>query len=414
MTEKVSYIREKDAKLNSFVCNVGRFLVSVLIVYYVFYNERYGHNTMIVYGSFVVLFICICINLFFEGAIVFRDFHVGIWVNFIIGIYCIFPGYFVAFYTKALLENVKTVLQYAFIIFSAFYLAQRTKNGIEWVLITINVAALICFYSLLTNPFSKIGGRYSLSELNNPNTLGVAFVMGMFSVAYRFKPSFARSLISLLQSGIMLYGIMLTGSRKSFITAIILFVFFIWNMIKENRAHLKGHQKGLFTIVLFIIIFFSLRYLIDFYNNSDISSRMNSMADDDSNDNRIYFYQKAFEVFLEKPFFGGGLEQFRYWSGIGSYAHSTYAESIADFGLVGCLIYYYPILLTGFRIVSKIRNGKTSYQTKLIAVLYIGEMFLGIGQIFFLDIYHYLMWLILYLSTNEHHISNGIKCKYIQ
>ena len=55
------------------------------------------------------------------------------------------------------------------------------------------------------------------------------------------------------------------------------------------------------------------------------------------------FYKIAWQIFVEKPLLGGGLNQFRYWSGTGAYSHSTYAEAIADFGLVGCIIYFFPI-----------------------------------------------------------------------
>ena len=326
----------------------------------------------------------------------------GIWINFGIGIYALVTGLIVAYNIDWLLESVQMVLQYSFIMYAVYYLASKTKNGINWVLVTVNIAALICCAFLLYHPYSRINGRYSLSERNNPNTLGVILVVGIFSVAYGIKPSIKHILIALPQIGIMLYGVIMTGSRKSLIAALVIIALALWEVLKEVKKHLSTNQLLLVLVVFTIIMVVGSKYLLSFYRTSRVAERMQIMQESHEEDeNRILFYKRAWEILLEKPFFGGGLNQFRFWSGFNAYAHSTYAEAIADFGIIGCIIYFFPLIITGRIIIHNAFFYTSTYKNRLLVVLFIVEVFLGFGQIFFLDFVHFLAWTILYFCGFE-------------
>ena len=146
--------------------------------------------------------------------------------------------------------------------------------------------------------------------------------------------------------------------------------------------------------------------------------------DNSGNQKRVRFYKQAWEIFLEHPFLGGGYDQFKYLSGTGGYAHSTYAEAIADFGFVGCTIYFIPILYASYQILKKALLTERSFASLLMAALCIAELFLGAGQIFFMEFYHFLAWSILFFYSREVN-SEGqriqekealtdSKCKYIR
>lgn len=395
---------------------IGQLMVSILIVYYTWYNEKYHHNTVIVYGAFAILAVCVLLDMFLNRSIDYKQFHIGIWINFAIAIYAILIGMLIAYNKEALVESAKLVLQYSFIAFSSYYLALSSKHKMDWILITINISALICCYFLFRNPYSQITGRYSMSSRNNPNTLGVVLVMGIFSIMYRIKPKLKSIIFGLAQTGVLLYGIIMTGSRKSLIAAMIVLALSSWDIMKEAKNKLNQYQFWGMVIVCVVAIAIGSKYILDYYFNSRISQRMQTMVESQNEDaNRILFYQKAWEFFQEKPLFGGGLDQFKFWAGTGGYAHSTYAEAIADFGFIGCVLYFFPILYSGKQIIRKVftKHGCHAY---VVLSLYLAELFLGIGQVFFIDIIHYFAWTIIYFETNEQTEKEqiGMEYKYIK
>ena len=64
----------------------------------------------------------------------------------------------------------------------------------------------------------------------------------------------------------------------------------------------------------------------------------------DSDMYRQSLIKLGWDSFLEKPFFGYGINNFRYISGH-MYAHNNYIEILVDLGIFGFLAYYLPILV---------------------------------------------------------------------
>ena len=394
---------------------IGKLSISVLVVYYMWYNERYGHNTIVVYVSFLLMCACLLIDVFNDGKLSFDDYHIGIWGNFAIVLYSFVTGFFVAYSQSALLESLKMVVQYSMISFAVYHFAKKSEKGMDWFLITVNFAALLCCYSLVRHPVERISGRFSISNLNNPNTLGFMLVIGIFSIVHRFKGDIKWLSFYFPQEVIMMYGIIRTGSRKALIAAAILIVIWVIEVIKEFNSQ-DGRNSIILGILFVIIIIVGVRYLVSVYSQSEIAFRMESMLDEESNGNRMDFYKIAWQIFVEKPLLGGGLNQFRYWSGTGAYSHSTYAEAIADFGLVGCIIYFFPIFKSGYSLLQKINDDDENYQKRIVLALWGVEMFMGIGQIFFFDIMHFFAWTVIYITAiknNEQNIKIQ-KSKYIK
>ena len=61
---------------------------------------------------------------------------------------------------------------------------------------------------------------------------------------------------------------------------------------------------------------------------------------------RIYFIQRAIEVFLQNPIHGVGLDNFRHYNYNDYYAHNNYVELAADLGVLGVIAYYwFPLSL---------------------------------------------------------------------
>ena len=390
-----SFLKENESH-KSFLCMIARAMTAVLILYYMWFNERYHHSAIMSYGAFIVLMLCLIIDIIQDRYFNFDQFHFGIWGNFLIGIYCFVTGIFVAYNNSSLNYAVQIIIQYSFIIFAICYLSDSHNFGIEWVLKIIVFAALLDCVFVIISPFKYATGRFTLSARNNPNTLGIYLVLGIFSVAYLIKPKLWSMISAFVFMGIMLYGIIMTGSRKSLIAAMAIIIISMLENLKETR---KSENQKMFYVYLAMLVFVIAvggRYFFNFYINSTMSSRFETMIEVESEGNRAYYYQKAWEIFLNKPMFGGGLDQFKYWSGTGTYSHSTYAEAIADFGLIGSLLYFAPIVCVAPQAIKGIFSQQKTYQNRLIFILYLTELFVGAVQIFFLNFSHFLAFMIIY------------------
>jgi O-antigen ligase len=55
---------------------------------------------------------------------------------------------------------------------------------------------------------------------------------------------------------------------------------------------------------------------------------------------RIDLFTEAIELWKKNPILGNGAAQMGVFNENGSYAHDNYAEILADFGLVGFILYY--------------------------------------------------------------------------
>lgn len=67
--------------------------------------------------------------------------------------------------------------------------------------------------------------------------------------------------------------------------------------------------------------------------------------------------QDALRVWWEKPIFGHGVDQYRYVGNNTTYSHNNFTELLADFGVVGLVLYYAIFMLLLMRTVRGIAGG---------------------------------------------------------
>ena len=148
--------------------------------------------------------------------------------------------------------------------------------------------------------------------------------------------------------------IMYCGSRTGFLMMVTIFVLY---MIIKSR----GYKKVL-AIILSVAMIAALYYFImnyePFYNVLGI--RIEQMIDgifgesDDTSFNwRKLMIEEGFEMFKQKPLFGYGINNFRYYFGekygLETYSHNNFIEMLVSGGIVGFIIYYsiYCYILKG-------------------------------------------------------------------
>ena len=399
---------------------ITKISATALIFYILFYLQVWGDNHLILYGTAFLSVLSMLIHCIQQGYMNFSNVPYGVWNNLIMVIYTLTTGLFVSDNYATTVSSSVTFAAFSIVCVSICY-ASSEEGSFEWVLKVLIVTALVCaLYAIFRGNDMKGYGR-TLSATNNPHSFSAVMSLGIFSVAYirraideRIKLVLSIGLISLF-----FYSIIQSGSRKYFVSSLGLIVIFIIACLKKWLSKGDVQQRILFVFASIGFLLVALFYFKGIYYQSNMYLRMNAV-DNAGNQNRIEFYKKAWEIFLDHPIFGGGYDQFQYLSGTGGYAHSTYAEAIADFGLVGSVIYFTPMIWILFRLLKEALIEERDYSSLLLAAFCLSEIFLGIGQIFFMEFYHFISWMIIFYYSREFIIlgqyksMNNLSSKYIR
>lgn len=382
--------------------------------------QVWGDNHVVLYGSAIIIILSLGIYWLQTGYIDLSKVPYGVWNNIIMVIYALLTGIIVAFNYSTVISSSITFAAFSIVCIAISYVSSE-EGSFDWVLHVLIILAIVCsIYALFRGVEWENYGK-TLSLTNNPHTFAAVMNLGIFSVAYLNKyENNVYTLASTLLIIMFYYSIIECGSRKYLIASSCIICIWIWVSLKKRWETSDVQQRILLLlaiILVFIILLMFYRYV---YLNSIASKRM--MSDDDlGNQNRVLFYRRAWEIFKDRPLLGGGYDQFRYYSGVNGFAHSTYAEALADFGSIGCMIYFSPLIYSTVRVINNAIFVNKDYKSILLMALCVAELFLGIGQIFFMEFYHFIAWTIIFyysvtMNLNQHYYLPAVKklSKYIR
>ncbi len=378
---------------------ITKISVIIVIFYVLMYVQTWGDNHRLFYGASLLTVCSLAAYWIHERQVDLSCVPYGIWNNFIMVIYSVITGIFVAYNYSESIDSCITYAAFSVICVAICYISAK-EGSIEWIYNVLIVLAFTCAIYMLTNGKAWKGYGRTLSPYNNPHMFAAVMNLGIFATAYKCRRHDAKeAVIAGFIILFFLYCIVECGSRKYLIASA--FIVGIWGITQSTSIWKKKdtNQRILLVFIIILIIGLSTLYIRNIYGNSLISSRMNE-SNDEGNINRIKFYQYAVEIFNAHPVFGGGYDQFKFWAGTGGYAHSTYAEAIADFGFVGCLLYFIPILYATYQII-KTSLYNRDYKSSLFLAFCIAELFIGVGQIFFIEFHHFIAWTILFYYVHE-------------
>ena len=379
---------------------ITKISVIVVIFYILMYVQTWGDNHILFYGASLLTVCSLAAYWIYEKHVDLSCVPYGIWNNLIMVVYSVITGIFVAYNYSESIDSCITYAAFSVICVAICYVSAE-EGSIEWIYNVLIVLAFTCAIYMLTKGVAWNGYGRTLSVYNNPHTFAAVMTLGIFSTAYKCrKHDTKESVIAGLFIFLFLYCIIECGSRKYLIASA--FIVVIWGITQSTNIWRKNdtNQRILMAIVLILIIGFGTYYLRNMFNNSLVYIRL-SESNDEGNVNRIKFYQFAIEIFKTRPVFGGGYDQFKFWSRTGGYAHSTYAEAIADFGFIGSALYFIPLLYSSFQILKNVLGTKRDYQSILLLAFCCIELFLGIGQIFFMEFHHFIAWTILFYLSRQ-------------
>lgn len=239
-----------------------------------------------------------------------------------------------------------TILLMAIIFAAVFYLTSIIENK-RLVLFSVLIGLLgfavffIIVYRESLLDFSSRLGTY----FNNQNEIGLFFFAGFIvstylALFYKFKFELAYLSSSLLFA----YLCLLTGSKTSLLAIFISLILLIIFRFKNNKIVLFSSFGGIIalTVVLLFLPFMeTTRHKIAMIFETIF---MGKIGDDYSPLFRLTYIKYSFYLGTKHLLIGYGENGFSIYSGVHTYAHSQYGEILVSSGIIGLMLYYFPIL----------------------------------------------------------------------
>lgn len=250
------------------------------------------------------------------------------------------------------------------------------------------------FYPLLTEPairatkyFEIVGTNPGISGQTGTNAfllligVGIIFFTGKFNV------------LKLLSILLFVYTLLLSGKR-GLVLAFILSIVFVYIFIYYNKKKAKKwfYLGAVFFIGLIVLII----------NYSKIAQFLR-LGEADITSGRTFIYDIAWQLFLEKPIFGWGINSFA--TNPANFftidVHNIYLQILVETGIIGFVLILTPILST-LIYTFKLRKRYLIYPNKMRFIIisgYVQVLFIiyGIYGNPFYDYNFFLIYLLFIL-----------------
>ena len=374
--------------------------VLLFLLYRLWYKEAFSDILLILYGGTALIVFTTLLYVDHKPLKALLPAK-GILMGIYFGIYSLFTGLVVATNRGLLVSSIITYMAFLLICVCICIICYG-ENSIQWLLKCIAIVSYVCaFYTLFFGkPFYN--GIYvtTMGPDNNPNALGIMMVFGMFSVLYNKKRKIGELILPLASVILFAYVIILTGSRKSLLCGGLLCFVWLINFVIDTHKLTNSKEKMIKYALLIAVLTIGVVYFVKHYASTASFERLTILSKDGSSSNRMEMYRESLELFKTSKLFGIGFDQFRVHSSFKTYAHSTYAELLADAGIFGCILYLYPIIKTGITLMKRIWK-KPSYQLGMLLALFLVEVFLGAAIIYMYSLDQLVIWSILYMATER-------------
>lgn len=173
---------------------------------------------------------------------------------------------------------------------------------------------------------------------------------------------------------VFVYGILITGSRKTTIALLVFFIVYITLNIKR--------QSIVILLLLLVVGYFVSDFFIDmFISNSAVGQRFSSEDVERGAVKRADLIGEGWEFFWSNPLIGIGLGSFITYSKYRAMSHNDYIEILSTMGLPAFIIYI-AIYIEYFKKCLQVSVKR--FRSVFLAFI-IGFLFLGMGRPAFLD-----------------------------
>ena len=272
------------------------------------------------------------------------------------------------FISKNNIEGFVTLYKIVTLIVVYFISYDILKKGNSFITLCVifSISVLIESFVILIQFFSSY--EWIVGVASNPNISSSSLIFKLPFVIFLNQNEKNKSYKFLLKiiEVVSIIGIIILGSRLGFISLfIIYFLYFLW--YKKNRL------AQVFSIIIIIAVSFFINNIKS--TNDEILSFpiTETLATDESLNQRLNFYKKALNLSFKKPLFGYGLGSWKYESLpyeegknedllVPYYTHNDFLQTFFELGLLG-LFAYLVILMT---LIKKIIRTDAQFKGVLI------------------------------------------------
>lgn len=216
----------------------------------------------------------------------------------------------------------------------------KNFEGVKKLMLCLAFVGLAVFITLYSRGLLAITERLGYDIMGNANSLGLmtaVFFTGAMSSFFETKTKVLKYL--LLVAGLSdILLMILTGGRKFLLYSMV----FVFSSLLV-KGSVKPARLFLVTLVMGLIVYIGAYFIMhNEYLYDAIGYRFAGLSEGEAEgvDDQSAIMLRGLEMFYQKPILGWGVNAYTFSSGMGLYAHSNYVELLADFGLVGTIIYY--------------------------------------------------------------------------
>lgn len=236
------------------------------------------------------------------------------------------------------------------------YITLQDGNMDYIAFVGIILAGTLGVYTLfnLDTLIRSLNDRLALSGNMSSNTTGLLMFFGVLST-YIIKNKYINSYVKLFVNILCVVVIVLTSSRQSLLLVGIVYVFWLLRVLKNNQM-LKGKIKWqsvvFMAVVLSLAIYAIYAGVLDQFFETKLFNRLNenNTATSVSDNARMNLYKLGFEEFFDSPILGCG------YNDLSSYTHSTYTEVLGGTGMIGFVLFYFPIFNGFWKMMTKTKS----------------------------------------------------------
>lgn len=259
-------------------------------------------------------------------------------------LYAVISGLFISINKEVFLTHAYILAQLCLISIIVYNLFLIEKNLIYFSSMWIILGCVLIF-----GPLIGIGGDISNSYYgsryvgltNNPNVLAMHINYMLISVLYLLQKLKKQNILKILLILIVILSfgaLFLTGSRKAFISfLIILSVFLYYNNFIDFKFNYK---KLLFYIIALTFVINYLDNIINLSEDSALIIRLEEDSVEQGTEDRFFLIKEGVKVILKYPITGVGLANWSFHSDLRTfkYSHNYLIEVFANTGLIGLFL----------------------------------------------------------------------------
>lgn len=377
---------------------IPKMLFGCLLLYLTWFSESYGNRPIILYALSLLLFASVALDMASRGRVYLNAFPKYLIGCILLAVYSFLIGLLIAKDRVWLISSLIRFVAYIGICYCMYYIS-LIDGSTKWFLKLFTLCGLVCAAQVVLFGFSTTSSGADivvLSDESNPNTLGLVMLIAVFAVLFDTEQMKKRLLVKLLLVALFSYIIILTASRKCVLCLGLLLVAWVVVFLGSfKKERIKAVSLKTIVIIFAVLcgIGIAVYYLLHNFSDSGAFFKLNAtLTSGSGTESRLFFYQEAWELFKGSPLVGVGYEQFRRYSSLGLYSHSTYAEIISCGGIIGTLLYMMPQIALLFGMIRQIilDKGRDRDFLFLFALLII-ELVMSLAQITFYSSNHMLV-----------------------